>query len=58
MVLMRHEDISTTMRYYVGRNAQVTADVLWADHEARQGDSGNTFGNSSPENVDSAGDFR
>ena len=27
--LMRHEDIQTTMRYYVGRNAQTTADALW-----------------------------
>jgi hypothetical protein len=25
--LMRHEDIETTMKYYVGRNAQLTADV-------------------------------
>ena len=30
MELMRHESIETTMRYYVGRNAQRTADVLWA----------------------------
>jgi integrase len=27
--LMRHEDINTTMRYYVGRNAETTADALW-----------------------------
>lgn len=27
--LMRHESIETTMRYYVGRNAQSTAAVLW-----------------------------
>jgi integrase len=27
--LMRHEDISTTMRYYIGRNAETTADALW-----------------------------
>ena len=27
--LMRHESIDTTMRYYVGRNAQTTADALW-----------------------------
>ena len=33
MELMRHENINTTMRYYVGRNAQATADVLWAAHE-------------------------
>ena len=30
MQLMRHEDISTTMKYYVGREAEATADVLWA----------------------------
>ena len=29
MVLMRHETIETTMKYYVGRNAQATADRLW-----------------------------
>lgn len=27
--LMRHEDISTTMKYYVGSNAEATADRLW-----------------------------
>ena len=27
--LMRHESISTTMEYYVGRNAEAAADVLW-----------------------------
>jgi len=32
--LMRHENIETTLRYYVGRNAQATADVLWAAHES------------------------
>lgn len=30
MQLMRHEDISTTMKYYVGREADATAEVLWA----------------------------
>jgi integrase len=34
MELMRHESIETTMRYYVGRNAETTADILW---EARKG---------------------
>jgi integrase len=29
MQLMRHEDISTTMKFYVGREAEATADVLW-----------------------------
>lgn len=31
--LMRHEDISTTLRYYVGEDAAATADVLWAAHD-------------------------
>jgi hypothetical protein len=30
MQLMRHEDISTTMTFYVGREADATANVLWA----------------------------
>jgi integrase len=29
MELMRHESIDTTMKFYVGRNAQSTAAVLW-----------------------------
>lgn len=32
--LMRHESIETTMRCYVGRNAQRTADVVWSAFEA------------------------
>ena len=28
--LMRHENINTTMKYYVGRNAQRTAEALWS----------------------------
>jgi hypothetical protein len=27
--LMRHESIETTMRFYVGQNAESTADELW-----------------------------
>lgn len=42
MELMRHESIETTLRFYVGRNAESTADVLWEAHE-RAGS--NTFGN-------------
>jgi integrase len=30
--LMRHESIATTMEYYVGRNAEVTADAAYAAH--------------------------
>lgn len=30
MQLMRHEDIATTMKFYAGREAEATADILWA----------------------------
>jgi integrase len=45
--LMRHESIDTTMKFYVGRNAERTADVLWQAHEAKiaaSNTSGNTGG--------------
>jgi integrase len=42
--LMRHESIDTTMKFYVGRNAQSTAAVLWAAV-------GNTSGNTPRESV-------
>jgi len=45
MQLMRHETIETTMRYYVGRDAQATADVLWEAHEEVERKSGNILGN-------------
>ena len=41
--LMRHSDITTTMKYYVGVNAEATADELWA---AVEGDLGTTLGTS------------
>src|SRR5262249_62224778 len=44
MELMRHESIDTTMKYYVGRNAEATADVLWSVHEQASNISGNTSG--------------
>jgi integrase len=28
--LMRHEDVSTTIQFYAGRDAQSTAEVAWA----------------------------
>jgi hypothetical protein len=28
--LMRHADISTTMKFYLGQNAEATADAVWA----------------------------
>ena len=33
MQLMRHESIDTTMRSYVGRSAQATAEVVWEAYE-------------------------
>ncbi len=41
--LMRHADIATTMRFYVGQDAESTADVLWAAYRKA---AGNSFGNS------------
>ncbi|MHC4179735.1 MAG: hypothetical protein ACYSWU_19670 [Planctomycetota bacterium] len=43
---MRHESIDTTLRYYVGRNAQNTAKVLWQAQKKAVG--GNISGNSCP----------
>jgi integrase len=37
MELMRHESIETTLHYYVGRNAQSTAAVLWDAHRKAAG---------------------
>jgi site-specific recombinase XerD len=59
MVLMRHEDINTTMKFYVGRDADETAKTLWEAFAKATG--GNSFGNSadfapvtpSPENATS-----
>lgn len=31
--LMRHASIETTMTFYVGQNAEATADELWECHE-------------------------
>lgn len=45
--LMRHESIETTLRYYVGRNAELTADAVWsAFTQQQQASAGNSFGNS------------
>ena len=51
MQIMRHENIETTLKYYVGRNAQTTAKVLWKALR------GNTSGNTSPENSEISGVF-
>ena len=36
MALMRHENIETTQRYYVGRNANTTADAVWEAYRRSQ----------------------
>lgn len=50
MELMRHADISTTLKYYIGANAHRTADVLWDVHEKekaspKESEKGNTPSN-------------
>lgn len=40
MLLMRHSDIDTTMKYYVGRNAQKAADVIWGEDAESDTNSG------------------
>jgi hypothetical protein len=42
MELMRHESIDTTLSYYVGRNAERTAAILW--DEDRKADTPGTVG--------------
>ena len=48
MVLMRHESIQTTLRYYVGRNADATADTVWAAYD-NSGQKGTVLGTVDPE---------
>ena len=48
MELMRHEYIETTLRFYVGRNAQRTAEAAWAAYEAAGGVSGGDAPNKAP----------
>ena len=42
--LMRHESIETTLKYYVGRNAQATAKLLW-DLRTKSNSLGNSWQN-------------
>ena len=57
--LMRHADIQTTMRYYVGQDAESTADALWAAYEkAKNGNTGavgNIHGNIGPHSGNGGG---
>lgn len=49
MLLMRHESIETTMRYYVGRNAEAAADALWdAVAGSKSAAAANTLANTGP----------
>jgi hypothetical protein len=34
-VLVRHENIQTTLRFYVGQNAKRTSAILWEAHRAQ-----------------------
>jgi len=43
MELMRHESITTTMQYYVGRNAEAAADAAWRAFGESAHGSTNTF---------------
>jgi len=43
--LMRHADIQTTMRYYVGQEAETTAEALWAAYAKAGGGNAGGFGN-------------
>ncbi|MEC8554655.1 MAG: site-specific integrase [Planctomycetota bacterium] len=47
MILMRHESMDTTLRFYVGRNAQNTAKTLWDAHKSAG--LSNTLGNRAAE---------
>lgn len=47
MMLMRHESIDTTMKFYVGRNVRAAAQVLWDAHNPATAGEGNRSGNTS-----------
>lgn len=50
--LMRHDDIKTTMAFYVDLDADSLADLLWTNHKPANDTSatpGNTSGNNSPQ---------
>ncbi len=48
MELMRHESIVTTQTFYVGKNAERTADAVWAAFERSESQNGNDSGNTRP----------
>jgi len=55
MELMRHESIETTLRFYVGTDAQRTAEAAWAAFEALQRVFGVPFANSFANSATSGG---
>ena len=57
MELMRHESIETTLRYYVGTDAQRTADAAWAAFAAAPGAFSDAAPNKSS-NKDELGDLK
>jgi len=52
--LMRHEDIDTTMKFYVGRNSRTTAAKLWAAYSEQEDGFGNILGNIGPNPIGEA----
>lgn len=46
--LMRRESIETTLRYYVGTDAQRTADAAWAAFERASGEFSGRLANTAP----------
>lgn len=50
--LMRHESIDTTMKYYVGRDADAVADVLWSAFEERKSNTMSNIGEESRTTAD------
>ena len=55
MELMRHESIETTLRFYVGTDAQRTAEAAWAAFEAVQRVFSGSLLNKSPNSAPSEG---
>ena len=51
MELMRHESIVTTQTFYVGKNAERTADAVWAAFERDNAKNSNASSNSTPSSV-------
>ena len=49
MELMRHESIETTLRFYVGTNAQRTNDAIWSAFQVEQGRPSGGFPDISPD---------